>query len=674
MLLSLQNEIKKRITAGANELFGVTIDDPVIEIPKDVKHGEFATPVGFDIAKRIKADTGEKRVPRDLATALAEWLRSPEHAIDGILTIEIAGPGYINFKADQAVLLAAFAAGVHTVDSGPADEKVLVEHTSVNPNKAAHIGHLRNAVLGDSVARLLRRTGHNVEVHNWIDNTGVQVADVVVGFLYVEQLSFDEIKAIADPFDHYCWDLYSRVGLWYRDADMEGKENPEKLAKRNEVLHAIESGHGPIAEMGEYVANRNLEALLKTMLRFGIQYDVMPRESEVVRCNFWADAFELLKASGVMYFAEEGKHAGCWVMKADDGATTLDEDEGQHAIDKILVKSNGLVTYTGKDIAYHLWKLNRIDRDFDYRPFTTYPDGHTVWMTAPTGEGQPDHPTFGHGYRYINVIDVGQSYVQEFVKRAVMAVTNDPRVAESTHLNYEKVGLTVATCDALGLKLGDDERGRSFVGMAGRKGRGVKVDDLIALLEKNALTEVKKRARGYPEDEEHEIARIIAVGALRYFLLKYTRNSVIAFDFEEALKFEGETGPYIQNAAVRLKSIFTKLEELGIETRPLADLATADEVNALLAREENAEFWPLIYRAGQLSEVLDRSAAALEPAIVAKYAFEVAQKSNQYYHAFLVMREQDETRRALMIATCALVRETLVVALGVLGITVPTRM
>jgi arginyl-tRNA synthetase len=669
MLLDLQSTLKRRIAEVAKDAFNVAVGEPVVETPRDLSHGDLASPIAFELAKRIKAETGEKRNPRELAMVLAERLLTG--GVPGIERIEIAGAGYVNFVVDRAAVLASLG----TAPAGAtrrADDKVIVEHTSVNPNKAAHIGHMRNSVLGDSVVRILGATGHNVEIQNYIDNTGVQVTDIVVGFLHVEPHTLEEIEAIPDPFDFYCWDLYSRVGLWYRDGNIDAKENPEKLALRNEAQHAIESGHGPIAEMAEYIATRNLEALLRTMLRLGIVYDVLPRESEVMQSNFWADAFEMLKSAGAIHYVEEGRHAGTWVMKADVDAAADEED--QFAADKILVKSNGLVTYAGKDIAYHLWKLDRIDRDFDYKPFFSYPDGRVAWITVPRGRGEAGHPTFGHGDRYINVIDVGQSYVQDFVKRGVMAVADDPKVAESTHLDYEKVGLTVAACDELGLPLAEEERKKSFVGMSGRKGRGVKADDLLDILERSALEEVKKRERGYSDDEERAIAHMIAVGAVRYFLLKFTRNSVIAFDFKEALSFTGETGPYIQNATVRLNSIFAKLAEAGIPTERPLDGVPRERVSDMLWSAENSDFWPLVYLAAQFPETLERAAATLEPAVVAKYAFQLAQLSNEFYHQHPVRDEPDETRRALLVEVIGSVRATLVAALAALGIDAPRRM
>jgi arginyl-tRNA synthetase len=672
MLPRIQADLRRRFAEGAAELFGITLEEPVIEVPRDLAHADLASPLAFELAKRIKAATGEKRPPRAIAEALAAWIGDPVRAVPGVARVEVAGAGYINLFLDRAAVLTALSAPAPPPLAGQG--KVIVEHTSVNPNKSAHVGHLRNSVLGDSVVRLLRAAGQTVEVQNYIDNTGVQVADVVVGFLHVEPHSLEEVRAIPEPFDRYCNDLYTRVGLFYRDGRIDGPENPGRLALRAEVQHAVETGEGEIAEMAEVVATRNLEAHLRTMLRLGIQYDALPRESEILHSNFWAEAFEMLKAAGAIQYVEEGRHAGCWVMRAEEGAGAAEDD--QYSADKILVKSNGIITYAGKDIAYHLWKLNRIDRDFNYRRFFTYPDGHVAWISTP-GPDEEGHPRFGHGARYVNVIDVGQSYVQDFVKRAVMEVIpGDPRVAASTHLDYEKVGLTVATCDELGLELTAEERTRSFIPMSGRKGRVVISDDLIDRLEERALEEVRKRQRGYPETEERDIAHKIAVGALRYFLMKFTRNSVIAFDFREALSFEGETGPYIQNAAVRINSIFTKAAGRGIAADSALDSVEPDRVAAVLAAPENAEFWPIVYTAAQLPEVVDRAVAALEPAVVAKYAFELAQAFNKFYQKpeNRIVEETDDARRAVMIEMSRAVRATLVRALEALGIETPVRM
>jgi arginyl-tRNA synthetase len=311
----------------------------------------------------------------------------------------------------------------------------MVEHTSINPNKAAHIGHVRNAVLGDTFVRILQAAGDRVEVQNYIDNTGVQVADVVVGFLHIEKLNLEQIKALDasltkdQPFDYYCWDLYTRVGLFYRDGDAAGDMNPDKVKLRNEVLHALEEGgSNPIAVLADYVATRNVECIIDTMERLGIRYDLLARESDILHLHFWERAFELMKSSGVIRYETEGRHAGCWVMPFESHTGTE-----EHESDKIIVRSNGTVTYTGKDIAYQLWKLGRLGLDFHYHVFRNYDDGHVLWSTQ-TEPSETNPPHFGGGITVYNVIDSRQSYPQEIVARGVAAVV--PEIGEDASVHF----------------------------------------------------------------------------------------------------------------------------------------------------------------------------------------------------------------------------------------------
>ncbi|HKP10614.1 MAG TPA: arginine--tRNA ligase, partial [Blastocatellia bacterium] len=546
--------------------------------------------------------------------------------------------------------------------------KLIVEHTAVNPNKAAHIGHLRNAVLGDTTVRLLRAAGETVEVQNYIDNTGVQVADVVVGFKYIEQKTLEEIKAIDGKFDYYCWDLYARVGSFY-------EEDRSRLGYRTDVLHELELGKGEIYEMADYVAMRILNHHLDTFLRVGIKYDVLPRESDVLHLHIWNRAFALLKERGAIELVSGGKLAGCWVMRAADDDKSNGE-ETEYEADKVIVRSNGTVTYTGKDIAFHLWKLGQLDLDFYYRPFRTYPGGHTVWITtSDERDNYPLHPKFGSGAAYFNVIDIGQSYPQHYVKLGVMAVDRDERVERSAHLAYEKVTLSSAAAEQLGQQLSEEDRKRGAVSMSGRKGLGVKTDDLIDQLESSALAEVRGRHPELAEHEQQATAHQIAVGALRYFLLKYLRNSIIAFDFKEALAFDGETGPYIQYSVVRANSIFRKLTDAGIVPSAAALREVSSErLNELLGGESGDDLWSLVYLASRLDEVIRGAVVSLEPAVVAKWTFQLAQRFNLFYHHYHILSEPDADRRALLVAITATVREKLIAALDVLGIEAPERM
>ena len=661
--MSLQEAVRDRLSSAIKERYGLDLNDFSAEIPPRTELGDLAFPIAFELAKRLKASTGEKHNPREIASRLAEELRAAE----GVERVEVAGAGYINVFLDRAGYLLDVALAPRSL-SPQLGGKLIVEHTAVNPNKAAHIGHLRNAVLGDTTVRMLKAAGEQVEVQNYIDNTGVQVADVVVGFKRLEGKTLDEIKAIEGKFDYYCWDLYARVGGFY-------EEDRSRLQFRAETLHEIESGKGETYEMADYISTRILDCHLDTMLRIGVEYDLMTRESDVLHLHLWDRAFGLLKERGGIEYETEGKLAGCWVMRAADEEQEGDK-ETEHEADKVIVRSNGTVTYTGKDIAFHLWKLGQLGLDFYYKPFRTYPDGATAWIsTSEAGENDPAHPQFGNGAAYFNVIDIGQSYPQHYVKLGVMIVDHDERVERSAHLAYEKVVLTPAAAEQLGQKLSEDDRQRGAVSMSGRKGLGVKADDLIDQLEANALAEVAGRHPELSEREQRDAAHKIAVGALRYFLLKYSRTSIISFDFKEALAFDGETGPYIQYSVVRANSIFRKLAEAGADLTSL-DVRTIprERVAEIFTAESGDDLWSMIYLAARLGDVLRGAVTALEPSIVAKWAFQIAQRFNLFYHNYHILSESDPARRALLVSITSIVRRQLIAALDVLGIEAPERM
>jgi arginyl-tRNA synthetase len=679
-LIELQQSLRERVRTAAAARFGVELEQFPSEVPPRTELGDLAFPVAFELAKRIKQATGEKRNPR----AIAEELRAELEAAEEVARVEVAGAGYLNLFYDRARLLAGLSA--KTLDTtadvaADARPKRMVEHTSVNPNKAAHIGHLRNSVLGDTFVRILRAGGERVEVHNYIDNTGVQVADVVVGFQHLESMSLEDVRALdasltdEHPFDYYCWDLYARVGLFYRGGDPDAKEDPERLKLRVETLHALEEGGSATAELADYVATRIVNCHLDTMARLGIGYDLLPRESEVLHF-LWSHAFERMKESGAIHLQTEGKNRGCWVMPME-----THEGSEEHEADKVIVRSNGTITYTGKDIAYQLWKLGQVDLNFYFKPFRTEPDGRAVWTTtSDPSQAATDAPHFGGGASVYNVIDSRQSYPQEVVKRGVAAVAPQVGKSASVHLSYEMVALSPAAAEELGLELSAEEKTRTFVEMSGRRGLGVKADDMIDTLEANALREVRERHPDVSLAEQQAAAHILAVGALRYFLMKWTRNSLIVFDFKEALSTKGEAGPYCQYATVRANSIFRKLPNGELEAAQRlvieAEGETAERVRRVFDGEIGDEIWALVTLAARLPEVFAQAASFAEPSHLAKYTFQLAQAFNFFYNRDenRILEERDEVRRAVLIYVADFVRRQLTAALATLGIEVPERM
>jgi arginyl-tRNA synthetase len=667
-LTEIQEHLRALVKKTALTSFDIDLDPIVTEYPPKTELGDLAFPAAFELAKRIKQATGEKQNPRAIAEALKSALESAEY----VERVEVAGAGYLNVFIDRNKFLAQNADTDPLPLRGSTEgAKVCVEHTSVNPNKAAHIGHVRNSVLGDTFVRILKANGKRVEVQNYIDNTGVQVADVVVGFIHLEKKDLAAIIALdaeltsrGESFDYYCWDLYAKVGVEYQT-------NDELKAKRTEVLHLIEEGSNETAKLADFIATRNVACITDTMERLSIRYDLLPRESEILHLHFWDRAFEQMKQLGVIHYVDEGKQAGCWVMPFEEH-----DGSDEHETDKILVRSNGTVTYTGKDIAYQMWKLGILGMDFYYRLFHTYKDGKELWITTADKDAKTSvHPNFGGGETIYNVIDTRQSYPQEIVRKGVAAIAPQKGEEASVHLSYEMVALSPAAAEELGFVLSDDDKKRSFIEMSGRKGLGVKADDLIDRLEANALAEVESRHADASDETKRYIAHQLAVGALRYFLLKFTRTTVIVFDFKEALSFEGETGCFCQYSAVRANSIFRKLEENGESIEKfrtvLADPGTTFE---LFDVESANEIWSLQVLASRLSDTVRQAAEQTEPAILAKYTFALAKAFNLFYHHHRIMAEEDPGRRSILVAVANIARRSLTAALDTMGIDVPERM
>jgi arginyl-tRNA synthetase len=644
MLLDLHGRIKDLLRSTIRSQWNIEPPEITLNQTPKIELGELATPVALALAKQLQ------KAPR----MIAEELIARAGRIEGVERMEVAGAGYINFYIDRVAAVRGSRLRGFATEGG----KVIVEHTNINPNKAAHIGHLRNAAIGDTFVRILQSAGHNVEVQNYIDNTGVQVADVIVGLQRVEKKMLDDIRRmVVDPtvkFDYYCWDVYARVAPFYE------REDP-KYNLRAQALKEIEEGKSETAQMAEIVSTTIARCHLRTMARINVQYDLLPRESDILHLKFWDYAFRLLREKDAIFFEKEGKNKGCWVMRL--------ESEG-HDDDKIIVRSNGTVTYVGKDIAYQLWKLGLLKQDFKYDIFD---EKNSIWVTTSTG-GLPDHPAFGGGETVYNVIDVRQSYLQNVVRQGLLGLGFEEQAKRSIHFSYEVVALTPACAEELGIEVSAEDRKRAHIEVSGRKGQGVKADDLLDTLGANARTEVAKRNPELGAAEVTEIANQIAVGALRYFLLKFTRNAIIAFDFREALNFDGETGPYLQYATVRGNNIINKLRE----TDPDFDFSQVHELLndpklALFLNESN-DIWDLLHMALRLDEIANQVIVTLEPATVAKYAFTLAQRFSLFYHRYRIISEDDPDRRLFYILVVDLVREALAKALDLMGIEVPRRM
>ena len=644
-MIKTKDQLKTIIFERLRDKYPVSESDIDFIYPPQQKMGDLALSFPFQLAKKIKTN------PRQIAQEMLARLGP----LPGVEKMEVAGAGYINLFLDKKNFFAQQLGAFKDRSLHPDEKRIVVEHTNINPNKAAHIGHLRNACMGDTLVRCLRYKGETVEVQNYIDDTGVQVVDVVFGFMELEKKTLADLENIK-KFDYYCWDLYARTTSYL-------ESQPEAQPRKAEMLKKIEHGTNLEAAMARYVSHRILRAHLATMKRIGVSYDVLPCESSILGLKFWEKAYALLKEKKGIYYVEDGPNAKCWVMKIEDEADK----------EKIIVRSDGTVTYVGKDIAYQLWKFGLLEKDFYYEPFLK-DNGRTIWIStaAPNENAQ----SFGKASKVYNVIDTRQSYLQKVVVQGLRALQFFAQADKSIHFSYEMVALSPRSLKELNIEAAPQDAGKSFFEVSGRKGLGVKADDLLDRLEEKSFAEVDKRNPGLSADQKKRTAAQIACGALRYFMLKYARNSLIIFDFDDALSFEGETGPYLQYSSVRLNSIFRKMEER--EGKKAADLeklrAEAELRLDDLSPDELADLWDVVSYASKFEEEVLHSIQSLEFAHLAKFTFNLCQKFNGYYHKYPVLAEENADLKSIRILVILYVGEVLARALDLMGVPVPERM
>jgi len=644
-MLKFKSNLKEKIRHLLGHKY--TLDASMLEISytPQARMGDFALTFPFQLAKNLN------RQPRELALEISAHLSD----LDDIEKIEVAGPGYINLFVNKRSFFLRQIDSLGKPSLRREEKKIIIEHTNINPNKAAHIGHLRNAVLGDTLGRCLKYKGENVEIQNYIDDTGIQVVDVTFGFMDMEKKTLKDIQKLRGRFDYYCWDLYTRVSSYL-------EEHSEAQARKSEILKKIEQGKAPEAEIANHISRRILRAHLKTMERINVSYDILPCESSILGLEFWEKAFSLLREKKAISFVEEGLNKGCWVMRLED------EEERE----KIIVRSDGTITYVGKDIAYQLWKFGLLEKDFFYVPFEE-DNGKTIWIT--TAVPQSFSPEFGKGTLVYNVIDTRQSYLQKIVVQGLKSLNYDEQAEKSIHFSYEMVALSLKSLKELDQKISEEDEEKNFLEVSGRKGYGVKADDLLDRLEQKALQEIEKRNPEISPEQRALVACQIGCGALRYFMLKFARNSIIVFDFEEALNFEGETGPYLQYTLVRINSIFRNLkeredfEEEDFIANPIEEFSLDH-----LTHDERSDFWDLVFYASQFEEEILHSIRALEFSHLAKFAFNLCQKFNAYYHKYSILAERDKKIKHVRIWTIYYVREILKSIFHLMGIPVPERM
>ncbi len=636
--LHVKNELQLLIS----EIYQIdlSLDEIAVSSPPNPEFGDLSTPVAMKLAKAAR------KSPVEIAQQLADSLQAVH--LPYFESFSVTKPGYINAKMDYKRFAGDLLTSIRNMgdqfgnNADGEKKKFVIEHTNINPNKAAHIGHLRNSCLGDTMARLAEKSGFDVEVQNYIDDTGTAVADVVVGLHYLGE-KYDG----KQRFDYFCWDLYTKVNILYQ-------EDPELEAKQAEVLHLIEEGNNEIAHLAKETSKKIVDCHLNTMARLDVFYKVLTWESDIMKMGFWKHAFARMKDQGGIVYEESGPNKGCWVVKLGD----LPEFSNLENPDKILLRSNGTATYTAKDIANQMWKFGILGRDFLYSIYCTQKNGKELWTSDMDGAKMDD---FGRADVVMNVIDIRQKYLQDVLRLSLFKLGFEDEADNSIHFGYEVVALSTEAAQELGVEVSDE---RDIYAMAGRKGIGVKADDLLDRIIEKTTEEVAKRHPEMSAEEQTALGTKIAVGAVRYYMIRYNTNSVIVFDFQEALSLQGNTGPYLQYSYARASNILRKAGADNIEIK----MDGLDALSTMADAEKE-----LIKKMVEYPGVIRRGFRDVAPSAVTDYAYSLATSFMSFYEKVPVLSADDDMK-SMRLELVAAFKMVMGNVLHVLGIPAPERM
>ncbi len=615
------------LIAGASEDLGYDATQVEVSLPPNPSYGDLSSAVPLRIAKQLNEKPGE------IAIKLADRIMTRAAHYHYVGAVAAHRGGYLNFTLNNARFTADSLAEINSSDligaSKLGKERVAIEHTNVNPNKALHIGHARNLVLGDSLVRVMRHLGYHVQALNYIDDSGAQVADVIVGFKF---LGIADHAPAGTKFDIYCGDsVYTKVNQEYAS-------NPSLKEKQSLVLKEIEKGEGEIAEYTRSIVRRIVADQLSTCWRLGATYDLLNWESQLVHSGMWERIFETMKKNGDVKYETQGDNRGCWVIP--------DPESGEQ---KVVVRSDGTVVYVAKDIPYAAWKIGIVDDPFGYDVYSESQPGGGKLFTTTLNRKSSGHK-FGGADLAISVIDTRQSYLQRIVGK-VLERLREGASRRYLHRGYEVVALAKGTAAQLGFAVEGD-----FAHMSGRKGLYVNVDTMLDALKKKAKEETQRRNPTETDEWINGVAEAIAVSALRYELLKQDPDKMIVFDMEASLRFEGDTGPYLLYTYARARRILDKSSG-----KPAIDEKSAAKLSKPVEKE-------LVKRLSMLDKSVMTAGEYLSPREVALYAHSVAEKFNEFYESVPVNREEDESLRDARLALVEATSRVLAQSMRLMGI------
>jgi len=652
--MDIKSILEQYIRKAVKQKYDVEMEKVHLEHPENEKWGDYATNVAMELAKVVKHN------PLEIAKSICYEIGGYELSITEIdkkfkifESVDFAPPGFINFKLSKEWLYSVlYLVLADPDDYGSSDlgnkKRIALEHSNVNPNKAAHIGHLRNACLGQFIERVYEFLGYHVEVQYYTNDLGIQVATSSMGIEKIRDVKPSSYK----KYDHYAWDVYSRMESLIN-------ENTDLKKERESVMVKLEGSSSSEALKQKELAQKILVEQLKTFRNLGVDYDVIVYESDIIALKMWEKAFEKLKRNENVYYATEGKSAGCWLVRVSDSAgdkTTAKDLKGENEIeeDKIIVRANGVPTYTGKDIAYHMWKFGLIGIDFGYKKADFGTQEKDLWLTTSKGDGQKN-VSFSGVDVVLDVIGGEQTYAMEVVKKSLAFLGFKEESQNMTHVNYGFVYISPNTAQKLGIDTSD---GKEKYGMSGRKGWGIKIDDFIDMVDEKLMV----------QHGEFEALRDVRTGAVKFEMLKFNTFQDVIFDLDSALNVKGFSGPYIQYTYARTNSVLEK-------TNWMFDKSLIGyNLDLLSGSNLNPKEISVLRCLYKFPEIVTRSALEFAPNILCNYLYDLCQRFNTFYNELSILNAPNEFSKESRLMLTSSINRVLNKGLFLLGITAPRKM
>jgi arginyl-tRNA synthetase len=615
----LKEEFISMLKNAASEI-GIKVEkeEIIATISKPKKEfGDISSSIGFKLARIMKTS------PHIAAEKLVQ------HMSKGMLIKNVNElDGYINAFIDEqsyarlvieSVLSEGDFYGSSNMGSG---KKVIVEYPSVNPNKPWHIGHLKNALLGDAVSNILEFCSYNVEREDYIDDLGLQVAESLWGYINLGDKP-------DKKFDQWVGEEYVKVNKML-------EQDKEKISKEiDELLKKIEDPSTKEAKIRREFAEECVRAQYETAFKYRCYHNILIWESDIVRARLLERAIKMLEESGSIEKPSEGKYANCIVANLEKLGEIFEELGKMEENRKVLIRSNGTATYLAKDLAFHMWKFGIIKGDFLFEEFMKQPNGKVLYTSSDKGTDMD----FGNADMVINVIGSAQQHEQLMLKALLYVSGHEEKAKNLIHLSYGEVELEEGSLHG---------RSGGWIG----KDKNYTADDLLDEVSSKAELFTKDQVS---EEEKKRIAFEVALGAIKFDFLKSSPEKKTIFSWERALNFEANSGPYCMYTYARAAKI---LEKAG----------AFDHGKINYSKLERSYDFELLLALGEAQEYVERACSELRPNIIADYLLSISSLFSKFYENMPVLKSEAQELRLGIVYSTKQVISNMLKLLGIMPI------